>query len=61
MLSREAVEELREIHRRRFGKELTYEEAKEMGARILRLFQILSRRIPKEGKSGDCKRMNRNE
>jgi len=40
-LSREAIEEYREIYRKEYGEEVSYAEAEEQGTRLIRLFQIL--------------------
>ncbi len=47
-LSEEAIEEFREIYRKEFGKEISDGEAQEMGIRLIRLFKIILRPIPKE-------------
>lgn len=45
-LSRESVDELKEIYKEDFGKELSDTEALEMGQRLVRLFQIIYRPFP---------------
>ncbi len=45
-LSREAIEELRGIYRRKFGKELSPEEASEIGGRLVRFLDVLIRIPP---------------
>jgi hypothetical protein len=47
-LSKEAIEELKEIYRKEFGKEISDEEAQEMGIRLIRFFKIILRPIPRE-------------
>lgn len=48
-LSQKAIEELKEIHKKEFGEELTNEEAWDMGLSLLKLFKTLSRPpIPKQ-------------
>jgi hypothetical protein len=42
-LSRQAIEELKVIHRKHFGVDLTDEEAVAMGNRLLRLYAVLLR------------------
>jgi hypothetical protein len=44
LLTREDIEELKKIHKERFGEELTDDEAWEMGRRLMRLFGVLMRR-----------------
>lgn len=46
-LSRDAIEELKTIYRKEYGRELSDEAAWEMGHRLLRVFAILMRRPPK--------------
>jgi hypothetical protein len=43
MLDRKAIEELKAIHRREFNRDLTDDEAWEMGNRLLRIFAVLMR------------------
>ncbi len=45
-LSEEAITELKEIHRKEFGENLSDDEAAEIGERLLRLFQIIYRPLP---------------
>jgi hypothetical protein len=47
MISREAVLEYREIYKKVYGKEISYNEGLEQGTRLLRLFRIIYRPIPK--------------
>lgn len=42
-LTEKAIDELKEIYRRKTGEELSDEEAWEMGNRLVRLFAILAR------------------
>ncbi len=42
-LSRKAIEELKEIHKKHYGKDLSEDEAWEMGNRLLRVFDVLTR------------------
>lgn len=48
-LTRQAIEELKEIHQRETGQVLTDDQAWEMGRRLLRLFGILLRQSPRGG------------
>lgn len=41
LLTREDIEELKKIHKERFGEELADDEAWEMGRRLMRLFDVL--------------------
>lgn len=43
MLTDEAIEELRQIWKEETGEEVTEEEARAMGMRILKLFQLLEK------------------
>lgn len=47
-LSKKAFEELKQIYYSEFGKPLSEEAAQEMGYRLIRLFRIIYRPIPKE-------------
>ena len=42
-LSREAIEELKAIHRKNAGEDLSDDAAWEMGHRLLRIFTVLTR------------------
>lgn len=42
MLSDERAEELREILRRRYGVELTLDQAREVGERLIRLYRAIA-------------------
>ncbi len=41
MLSNQQVEKFRMLYKNRFGKEISYEEAYEKGAKLIRLFEII--------------------
>ena len=45
-LSKEAIEEFKEIYFREYGKNLSDKEAMEMGQRLISLFKIIYRPIP---------------
>jgi hypothetical protein len=45
-LSKEAIEEFKEIYEKEFGKSISDEEAQEMGRNLLSLFKIIYRPIP---------------
>jgi hypothetical protein len=47
-LSKESIEEFREIYQREFGKNISDEEAQEMGQNLLSLFKIVYRPIPSD-------------
>lgn len=47
-LSKEAVEEFKEIYKKEFGKELSNQEALEKATNLLTLFDAIYRPIPKE-------------
>ena len=46
-LSKEAIEEFKEIYKKVFGEEISDQEAYEQGSRLLRLFKAIYRPIPK--------------
>jgi len=41
MLSKQAIEEYREIYKKEYSKDISYEDAKDQGERLVGLFQIL--------------------
>jgi len=41
ILTQEAIEELKEIYKEEFGKEISNQEAWDMGTRLLNLFKVL--------------------
>lgn len=45
-LSREAIEEFKEIYEEEFGKTLTDDEVQEIALRLLRFFGILQKPLP---------------
>ncbi len=45
-LSREAIEEFKQIYKKECGETISDSEALEMGLRVLRLFEIVYRPIP---------------
>jgi hypothetical protein len=45
-LTQSAIDELKEIYKKEYGKELSNDEAWEMGHRLLRLFAVLIRKPP---------------
>jgi len=47
-LSKQAIEEFKKIYREEFGKEISDEEAQEMGEGLLSLFKIIYRPIPEK-------------
>lgn len=47
-LSAAAVSEYQENYKREFGEEISFEEAKEQGMRLLKLFDIVYKPINKE-------------
>jgi hypothetical protein len=47
-LSREALDEFKRIYQAEFGETLTDAEAQEMGLRVLRVFDLLSRPLPED-------------
>jgi hypothetical protein len=49
-LSQEAVDEFKRIYQLEFGEALTDDAAQEMALRLLRVFDLLTRRVPAEPK-----------
>ena len=47
MLSKEQIAKFRAIYKARFGKEISEQEAYEMGVKLLRLVQLVHRPIKK--------------
>lgn len=47
MLSKEAIEEYREIYKKVYGEDISYAEAEEQGNRFLNFFKIICKPIPK--------------
>jgi len=43
-----AVTEYQKLYKQEFGRELTYEKAEAQGMKLLRLFQIIYKPIPKK-------------
>jgi len=52
-LSKEQVEEFKQIYKEEFGKGLTDAEAEEIANRVMRLYELLSRPLPSERKDHD--------
>jgi hypothetical protein len=48
MLSKQAVEEYQEIYKKEFHEEISFAEAEEQASRVLNLFKIIYKPIPKE-------------
>jgi hypothetical protein len=49
-LSKEAIEEFKEIYRKECGEEISDQEAYEKGSRSIELFKIIYKPIPQENK-----------
>ncbi|MBU3922995.1 hypothetical protein KJ684_02035 [Patescibacteria group bacterium] len=47
-LSKEAIDEYKDIYKKEFGEEISDEEAKEQGTKLLSLFKIIYRPIPED-------------
>ena len=45
-LSKEAIEEYKQIYKKNFGKEISDEEAREQGENLIALFRVICRPIP---------------
>lgn len=41
MLTQEAVEEYRQIYKKKFNKEITFEEAREQGEQLIELMKLI--------------------
>jgi hypothetical protein len=54
-LSKEAIEEFKEIYREEFGKQISDAEAQEMGESLISLFKIIYRPIPEEKRNQEDK------
>ena len=52
-LSKEALEEFKQIYKEEFGEDLTDAEAEEMATRVMRLYELLSRPLSSERKEKD--------
>ena len=52
-LSKEAIDELKKIHKEKSGETLSDAEVEEMGLRLLRLFKIIYRPIPEDAQSSE--------
>jgi hypothetical protein len=50
MLSKQAIEEYKQIYKEEFGKEITDKEALEQGERLLQVMKIIYKPIPKDEK-----------
>ncbi len=46
-LTLEAIEEFREAYRKDFGREISKEEAEELGIRLITLFSVIYKPLPK--------------
>jgi flagellin-specific chaperone FliS len=60
-LSKEAIEEFKEIYEREFGKTITDEEAQEMGQNLISLFKIIYREIPLDNDDKQNRRVRSNK
>ncbi len=52
-LSKEAIEEFKDIYREEFKEEISDAEAQELGQSLISLFRIIYRPIPENGKDPD--------
>lgn len=51
-LSQQAVLDYQQIYKKVHGKDISYEEALNQGLKLLRLFQLIYRPIPKQDRNG---------
>ena len=49
-ISKEAIEEFKEIYYREFKERISDEEAREMGENLITLFKVICRPIPEDAK-----------
>jgi len=54
-LSKKAIDEYKEIYKRKFGEEITDQEAYEQASNLLRLFKVIYRPLPSEKKNKNSK------
>ena len=47
-LSQKAIDELKEIYKHKYGKELSNQKALEIGLDLINLFKVIYRPIPKD-------------
>jgi len=47
-LSKEAIEEFRQIYKQEFGEEISVEKADQLGTSLIDLFKIICKKIPEE-------------
>ena len=47
-LDQESIDELRRIYKQEFGEELSDADAREMATRVLTLYELLSRPLPRQ-------------
>ncbi len=47
LLPREAILEYQEIYKKEFGHDISYDDAREQGTKLLRLFGLIYKPIPK--------------
>ena len=47
-LPKESIEELKQIHFKKTGEQLSDEEALEMGTRLINLLKIVSKKLPED-------------
>jgi hypothetical protein len=50
-LSKEAMEKFKEIYKKKYGEEISDEEAYEKGRRLIRLFKLIYQSIPEDNQS----------
>jgi hypothetical protein len=53
MISDEAVKEYQKIYKKQFGKEISKDEARLQGGKLIQLFKVIYRPIPKEKETKD--------
>lgn len=57
-IAKERVEELRALYKEAYSQDLTYAEAAEMGHRLMMLYRLLMRPVPKQGASSELPAQN---
>lgn len=53
-ISQEKIEEFKHIYRKQFGKELSDEQAFELGLQLVHFLQVIYRPLPKDHRCGAC-------
>lgn len=60
-LSKEAIEEFKEIYKKELGKTISDEKAQELGQNLLSLFEIIYRLVPSDENDKQDDRLQHNK